>query len=66
MNNPELWKGEGYSDPTKPHKILIDGGGIRGMIALDVLESMESLLELRRGNGWRRTPVQMKIRAQRQ
>lgn len=54
MNNPALWKGlrGRYEDSSRPHKFLaIDGGGIRGMIALGVLEAMETLLAKHLGRG---------------
>lgn len=47
MQHPEWW-GElkkKYEDPERSHKLLaLDGGGIRGLITLGILESIESRL----------------------
>jgi uncharacterized protein len=58
MRRPELWNGlkDRYADRDRPHKMLsVDGGGIRGMIALGILEAMESLLaeKTMRGSSFR-------------
>ena len=47
MNRPELWGPLKTRDenPDRPHRLLaLDGGGIRGVITLGILEKMESLL----------------------
>lgn len=54
MDQPHVWKGlkDRYEDINRSHKLLaIDGGGIRGMIALGVLEAMEALLAKQLGRG---------------
>ena len=52
MIYPERWKQlrERYEDSTKPRKMLtIDGGGIRGLLALGILQSIEAILAEGRG-----------------
>jgi hypothetical protein len=47
MNRPELWGPlkSRYEDPQRPHRLLaLDGGGIRGLISLGILERVETLL----------------------
>lgn len=47
MKNPELWKNlwARYEDEDRPHRMLaLDGGGIRGLITLGILENIESLV----------------------
>lgn len=47
MKHPEGWGRlkDRYAEPNRPHKLLaLDGGGIRGLIALGILEQMETLL----------------------
>jgi hypothetical protein len=40
-----------YEDPERPHRLLaLDGGGIRGLITLSLLERLESLLAERSDN----------------
>ncbi|WP_447985837.1 patatin-like phospholipase family protein [Nitrospira sp. Nam74] len=58
MKHPEYWGGlrDRYADPERPHTMLaIDGGGIRGLVALGILERMEALLatETKRGSSFR-------------
>jgi hypothetical protein len=47
MKKPEL-RGplkDRYADSNRPHRLLaLDGGGIRGLIALGMLEAMEKML----------------------
>lgn len=43
---------ERYQDPNRPHRMLaLDGGGIRGVLTLEVLLKMEQLLAKARGKG---------------
>jgi hypothetical protein len=47
MNRPEFWGPlrARYESPDRPHRLLaLDGGGIRGLITLGILESLERLL----------------------
>jgi len=50
----ELWGPlyERYQDPDRPHRMLaLDGGGIRGVLTLEVLLRMEQLLAQATGKG---------------
>ncbi|HYO14064.1 MAG TPA: patatin-like phospholipase family protein [Thermoanaerobaculia bacterium] len=50
----KLWGklSERYLDPDRPHRLLaLDGGGIRGLLTLEVLARMESLLAEATGRG---------------
>lgn len=50
----KLWGklSERYLDPDRPHRMLaLDGGGIRGLLTLEVLARMESLLAEATGRG---------------
>jgi hypothetical protein len=50
----ELWGPlyERYQDPNRPHRMLaLDGGGIRGVLTLEVLLKMEQLLAKATGKG---------------
>jgi len=52
MNNPELWGPlkSRYQDPNSQHRLLaFDGGGIRGLITLGMLETIEGLLAEKSG-----------------
>src|SRR5580692_6766669 len=46
MNNPECWKDLlGRYQEKRPRRMLaLDGGGIRGLIALGILEKIEALV----------------------
>lgn len=53
MLNPELWGGlrDRYEQP-RPRKLLaLDGGGIRGVLTLQILERIEALLAAASGAG---------------
>src|SRR5579863_3626772 len=47
MKHPELWKNlpARFGDEDRPHRMLaLDGGGIRGLITLGILENIEALV----------------------
>jgi hypothetical protein len=49
--HPERWKSlRGKYEPDRPHRMLaLDGGGIRGLIALGILERIEKLVAEKTG-----------------
>src|SRR5262245_7547103 len=52
--NTALWDhlGDRYADGQRPHTMLaLDGGGIRGLITLGILEEIERLLRQQLGRG---------------
>jgi patatin-like phospholipase len=54
ISEQELWGPlyERYLDPNRPHRMLaLDGGGIRGVLTLEVLCRMEELLAEETGKG---------------
>jgi hypothetical protein len=54
MEKKELWGRlyDRYQDPDRPHRMLaLDGGGIRGVLTLEVLVKMEDLLAKATGKG---------------
>jgi uncharacterized protein len=54
LRHPDLWGPlrARYEGDAKPRKMLaLDGGGIRGLITLGILQKMESLLAAREGAG---------------
>ena len=46
MNNPECWKDlRGRYEEDRPHRMLaLDGGGIRGLLTLGILQKIEALV----------------------
>ena len=51
LNNPEFWKSlRGRYEAERPHRMLaLDGGGIRGLITLGILERIESMVAEKTG-----------------
>ena len=52
--NKALWGrlGDRYEDVQRPHKMpALDGGGIRGLITLGILQEIERLLRQQLGRG---------------
>jgi hypothetical protein len=52
MNNPERWKSlRGRYEEDRPRRMLsLDGGGIRGLLTLGILEKIEALVAARPGD----------------
>src|ERR1022692_3938615 len=52
MNNPECWKDwRGRYQENRPRRMLaLDGGGIRGLLTLGILEKIEALVPGNSGN----------------
>lgn len=54
LNEQQLWGPlyERYKDPNRPHRMLaLDGGGIRGVLTLEILTRLEALLAEATGQG---------------